>query len=293
MAGGRAPILECVRAGFGFLASDWRAIAPAAAIGALAITPAEVWADIAVGAGDAGGRLLAMVAGLLLQIPVLAAFYRRALGRGSAPLSLRLGADERNLLGVTAATGFVFMLAALGGLLIISMALAALAARSGIDTAALQRLPTEAAAKAFIEKLGPDGRVTLMSLGVVVFGFLLWLSARLALASPATIDAGRVRVFETWGWTKGNTGPVAAVLIIVLAFGVVLSTLAVAAPASLVAAVFGKDSLLAAGSPAHWIVTFLSAIAAYVFFHAPLAGAIAYLYRGLKPVETAPPAGPA
>jgi hypothetical protein len=44
---GRAPILECVREGFAFIARDWRLIVPVAAAAALALGPLEVLAPAA------------------------------------------------------------------------------------------------------------------------------------------------------------------------------------------------------------------------------------------------------
>jgi hypothetical protein len=98
---GRAPILECVREGFAFIGRDWRLIVPVAAVGAFGVAPLEVWSDVAAARSDLGGGLIASLLALIVQAVVLTAFYRRTLSRGADPLALRLGGDERNVVGAT------------------------------------------------------------------------------------------------------------------------------------------------------------------------------------------------
>lgn len=282
-APGKVPILECVREGFGFLARDWRQLAPLALIGAAGLAPAEVWADMAAAGNDGGARLMATALGVLIQIPVLAAFYRRALSRGSEPAALRVGADEVNLAGVTLAIGILFLIVFVGGIIFISMALAALASGSGADLDSLRGLPTAEAARRFAEALGPDGQAVLVVLMLALAGFALWLSARLALSYAATVAGQRMMVFSTWSWTKGAAWPVAASLVLTLLIGVALSVAAFIVPAAMLAGVFGQAALATPGSLAHWIGTYLGAAAGLFFFHAPYAATTAYLYRGLRP----------
>lgn len=270
---GRAPVLECVREGFVFLAQDWRLILPVAMAGAVALTPLEVW-------GDSGARLPAAAAAALVQTPVLAAFYRRALSRRTEPLTLRLGRDELNLAGISAAIAFVFVIVFIAGMLVIAMALAALGIGSEAELESLQRLPTEEAAKRFGELLGSEGQLVLLGSFAALAGFSLWLSARLALSYPATVDNGRMMAFSTWNWTRGNVGPVALCLLLTLFMGLALATIAVIIPNLLINAAFGAPS---AGGAAHWVSTYFRALASVFFFLAPYAAMTAYLYRGLRP----------
>jgi hypothetical protein len=284
-AQGKVPVLECVREGFGFLARDWRQILPVALLGALGLAPAEVWADTAERASDGGGRLMAMALGVLVQIPVLAAFYRRALSRGSAPLVLRLGGDEFRLAGVTAGIGLVVLIALLGGIMVVSMVIAMFASQSGADLESLQNLPTMEAARRFGEVLGAEGQALLMVLMLALAGFLLWLSARLGVAYAASVEEQRIRLFSTWSWTKGNAWPVAASLVLTLLIGLLLSMAAFLLPGAVLAGVFGQTAIQTPGSMAHWIYSYLIGATGLFFFHAPYAATTAYLYRGLKPAS--------
>jgi hypothetical protein len=269
---GKAPILECVREGFSFLARDWRLILPVSLVGAAALTPLEVW-------GDAGARMPATLLGALVQVPVLAAFYRRALSRGAEPLELRAGRDELNLAAVSAALAFLFVIVFVIGMILIATALAVLGIGSESELESLQRLPTEEAAKRFGELLGSDGQLVLMVSVAALAGFAIWLSARLALAYAATVDAGRMQVFSTWTWTKGNAAPVAACLLLTLLLGLMLAMVAAIVPDMLATTIFGS----AQSGVAHWLTTFVHALASIMFFLAPYAAMTAYLYRGLKP----------
>jgi uncharacterized membrane protein len=230
---------------------------------------------------------MAMALGVLVQIPVLAAFYRRALSRGSSPLALRLGADEFNLAGVTAGIGLVVLIVLLGGMIVVSMAIAAFASQSGADLESLRNLPTMEAARRFGEVLGSEGQVLLTVLMLALAALLLWLSARLGLAYAASIEERRIRLFSTWSWTKGNAWPVAASLVLTLVIGLLLSMAAFLLPGALLASVFGQTALQTPGSLAHWIYSYLIGATGLFFFHAPYAATTAYLYRGLRPTSGA------
>lgn len=280
---GRVPILECVREGFSFLARDWRVILPVALIGAAGLAPLQVWAETATAANDGGGRLMASVLAVLVQIPVLAAFFRRALSRGAEPLALRAGADEMNLAGATAALGFFFFIVLIVGVIFISTALAALASGSAEQLESLKGLPTEEAARRFGEALGAEGQAVLVVLMLSLAGLVLWLSARLAVAYPATIASQRIMAFSTWNWTKGNVGPVMAALLLTVVIGVGLAVLVNMAPVALLAAIFGAEAVKTVGSLPNWIATYLGAAAGLMFFYAPYTATTAYLYQGLRP----------
>lgn len=283
-AQGRAPILECVREGFAFIARDWRAIVPIAAIGAAAMTPLEVWSQSAMTRFDLGTALLASLLTVVVQAPVLAAYLRRALSRGVDPLALRLGADERNVVGVSLSLAFFFSIVIVVSVLIIGAALGALLAGSGMDPESMQRLPAEERMQTFMEALGNDGRVVLLTLAAAVLAGLIWLSARLALAVPATVAEGRMRAFSTWSWTRGNAAPIAACLVLVTLGAVLLSRLLLLLPALAVGLLMGGEAALTTpGSPAYWVLAYIAVFIGLIVFHAPYAAMTAYLYRGLRP----------
>ena len=280
---GKAPILECVREGFGFLARDWRAIAPVALIGAVVLTPVNLWSEGAQARHDLGGMLAAGLAAGLLQTPVLAAYFRRAASRGATPLALKLGADELNLASVTLAVTFLFLILALVALFVLGFALAALASRAGIDMNALQAMDPAEAQKRIVAAIGRDGQLFVVGMVVACAAVFLWFSARLALSYPATVAEGRMQVFSTWRWTKGNATSVAACLLLVAIGAVALYMLAMAPFALLIRAVFGEAALTMPANPGYWILSYLSSAAVLALVHAPYAAMLAYLYRGLRP----------
>lgn len=269
---GRLPILECVREGFAFLGRDWRLIAPVALIGAVFLTPLEVWAETAVRAQDLGTASLLSILGALVQIPVLAAYYRRAVSRGVEPLAMRLGADERNLAGVTLSVGFVFMIVTIVGFIVLLLALGALMVGAGIQPDTLEGLAPADAGRKVIEALGTDGNIAFIAIASALLALFLWLAARLALAYAATVAENRMMIFSTWAWTKGNASSIVACLL-----------LTVIVPSLLLGAVLGDAASRVPGSPVHWLVTYVSGAAALFFIQAPYAGLTAYLYRGLRP----------
>jgi hypothetical protein len=215
---------------------------------------------------------------------VIAAYLRRALSRGVDPLQLRFGADERNVLGVTFAIGFFFLIVIVVGMIIIGASLGALLAGSGASPDSLANAPPEEAMRNLMAALGNDGRIVFLGLLGLMAAGLIWLSARLALALPATVAEDRMRAFSTWSWTKGNAGPIAACILLVGIGGVLLSQL-VLAPATLLVGLLmgGREALQSPGSPAFWVVSYLAVLAGLVFVHAPYAAMTAYLYRGLRP----------
>ena len=280
---GKAPILECVREGFAFIGRDWRLIAPIALIGAAVLSPIEVWSSAAQARNDLGTMLLASLAGVLVQIPVLAAFYRRAASRGTEPLALLVGRDELNLAGATFSIGFVFLIVFFVGMFIVMLSLASLMVGSGLDPEKLRNLPPQEQAAQFLAALGNDGKAVFIGLALALTGFALWLSARLSLAYPATIAEGRMQIFSTWGWTKGNATSIAASLILLGLGAIVLIIAATLLPSIAVGLAFGEAAMTTPGTPASWIMTFVSAAAGIAFFHAPYAAMMAYMYRGLRP----------
>jgi hypothetical protein len=282
-APGRAPILECVREGFAFIARDWRGIAPLAALAALLLAPVSVWSEMAAARGDVLGNLLGSVLSVAVQAPFLTALLRRALSRGVEPLSLKLGAEEFRVMGVIYSIMFFFVIVAVVLLLVLGLAIGGLLAGSGITAEELQGLEQADALAKLNEALGAEGALIFWSVLALSALGLLWLSARLSLAAPATVAEGRALAFSTWSWTKGNAAPIAACLVLLALGGMALAILALMAPVLAVQMAFGESAATTPGSPGHWLLSWLQNFGAQMFLNAPYAGMIAYLYRGLRP----------
>ncbi len=280
---GKVPILETVREGFAFIARDWRGIVPLALIGAAALAPLQVWQLSAGARGDMGGVIGASLLAGLVNVPFLAAYFRRAVSRGEAPLSLRAGADEANLAGATASVAFLGVIVATIGALFIGMALAALLMRSGMDANSLENVAPQDAAATLSKALGADGVLVFVGLLAVFAAFLLWLTARLVLAYPATVAEKRMLVFSTWGWTKGHAPALVACLFLVTAGALMLTWIAGQPVGMLIELALGKGTLDTAGTPANWLFSFANGFLANVFYLPAYAAAAAYLYRGLRP----------
>lgn len=284
-APGRVPIMESVREGFTFIARDWRAILPVALVGALVSAPLLVWQQAALARGDIGSLLVTGLGSSLVNAPFLAAYYRRAVSRGEAPLALRVGGDEARLAGVMVLMMFVSFIVCVIAFFVILLVISALIARSGVDPTAWQGLPPADAAARLTAALGSEGRIVFFALAAALTAFMLWITARLALAAPATVAEGRALVFSTWGWTKGHALAMAACLVLVTAAGYVLTWLAGQPIGMLLEIVLGKGSLAVPGSPAIWLFAFASAFLAGVFYLPAYAGMLSYLYRGLRPAQ--------
>lgn len=278
------PILECVREGFAFLVRDWRAILPVALIAAAVVTPFQIWSASVTTQENALAMLAAALAMGVLQTPVFAAYFRRAVSRGEAPFALRLGRDEANLAGVTLAVAFFFLVIGFVALFVLAFAVVALTAASGIDIKALQGLPPVEAQKRIGQALGRDGGIAIVAMVAALAALMLWFSARLSLTYPATVAEGRMQVFSTWKWTKGHAASVAACLLLVSLCAVALWLVVMQLPAQLASLAFGPTALTAPANPGFWIVSFISATAVMSLIYAPYAAMLAYLYRGLKPV---------
>ena len=279
------PILECVREGFAFLVRDWRGILPIALIGAAVMTPFEVWSSAVTTRDNVVAMLGAALAMGVLQTPVFAAYFRRAVSRGAEPLALRLGRDEANLAAVTLAVAFLFVVIGLIALFVLAFAVAALASAAGIDVTALKGVPPVEAQQRIVASIGRDGQIVVVVLAAAFVGLMLWLSARLALSYPATVAEGRMQVFSTWRWTKGHAASVAACLLLVSLVAIALYIVVLQLPAQLASLVFGAAALTAPANPGFWIISFISAVAVLALIYAPYAAMLAYLYRGLKPTS--------
>lgn len=172
-----------------------------------------VGAVVQTQAGGGWGALIALTAVLVAGAVWSSAMYRRLMPEIGA--SLALGA---RLLGV--ANALIYMLF---GLLVFILMLALflitlmLAVGSGYDMSADQTESMETS----LELLRTSGAIWIWyAIIAAIVGVLGWFAIRLLVFGAASVDAGAVRIFQTWGWTKGRlvTLALATSVLIVIPF---------------------------------------------------------------------------
>ena len=129
-------------------------------------------------------------------------------------------------------------------------------------------------------------------LGLAAVAFVVWLSLRLSLAVPITVDERRVAIFDSFAMTKGRSLPLLGMMIIACIMAMLLSAVSSILARPLTFAAGGLDSLVAlegeptltvlrAAGPAIAVWVVLNAVFSalqMVVLSAPFAAA----YRDLK-----------
>ena len=272
---GKVPILEAVRAGFAHTGRTfkWSAIA-AVLIGA----PSGAASWVAIGravAGDAGGALGWSLLSTLLLLPFLTAHLRVA-ARGE-PFGLSVGADEIRLLAAQAAligfNGIVLLVGLFFSFFLMALLIGAvgvtLPQAGAFDPAALR------------EALGAKGQFAASIAFLPLLLVLVWIGLRLLLVNPATIGARRVRVFETWSWTKGNVLALfASLILVVFPMALLLGVIS-----GLLAPALGVDANDPATQLGYTGLAYqcLTSMFSLLLVAGPVLGLSGYLYRGLNP----------
>jgi hypothetical protein len=280
---GKVPIAETAAAGLKFLTENWRRILPACALMGVAqgfhlYAAAQAHAN----ASAAPLALLGSVAVLLLTILLGASFYRLAL-RNQYPgvLGVAFGADERVYFGAV-------IWSALPLLLIIFIAMFGLAAILMPDLRASGMTPEQATAdQAFMTSLAQKHAGPIVSIFLAALILIAWISLRLVLAAPATIDSGKIKVWSTSTWTKGNVWRIFGAILMLLA-PITILMLVIQSIAALAVGVNPEQAQAgtAAPTPSVAIYGFIYGLTTGVSL-APMAGLASYLYKGLRP----PPEG--
>jgi len=187
---------DSVGAALGSVRQNWRGVLFTAAIGALATTAIQMLGGLAPSA-----PYLTIAAALFASAMIYSVFIGMAL-RGGQP---RLRPSEGlRVFSAMAVVGFFlaivgFVLSIVSAIILVAGPYASLSreisAASG-DRDAVNRL----AQQMFAQNPAP-----IVVIGV--FYLLVWfyLTTRLYLAAPASVDRGRILSFETWSWTKGAT----------------------------------------------------------------------------------------
>jgi len=274
---GKVPIVESAGQAVRFLRENWRFGLGVAAIGAAAQTVAFAVFGLAP---------LWLIAAGIISAFVHATFVGVAL-KGQVGAGARTAGDGMRVFAAMSMVGFfsaiilfmVFYVAM--GVLIGPYADEVRAA--GQDAARLMAIYDRAAA----------AQPNVLMWAMVIAGLLILLvTSRLYLAAPATVDQGRIKVFDSWRWTKGNLLRIAVARVIVLGPALIL----VGALQSVVAAAFGAPAgdLAALSANARSISVvgfyFVAGVSQFLIYGLLEAGLVSYLYRGLRPPAPNPPA---
>jgi len=270
---GRVPVRESVGAALRFLGDNWRV---AALVGAC-VALAQTFFLLVLGPLSFPFTLLVVAAayGYLLAV---------ALGRTDARTFGAITQNGTRIIGAMAIVGFLL---AVVGVVAFFVATSVLMAPYAQELQGAQE--NEAAVQAIAERAMAEQPGVMQGVLIVAMLIWFWLTSRLYLAAPATVDRQRITVFESWVWTRGNAFGVMAARFIVLAPAAAL----IVALQLLIARVLGFSPLdlqgmasAAAANPVGFVL--FSAVSQFVqigFLSAIEAGLSAYLYRGLKPAD--------
>lgn len=212
------PVLRSVFAAYAFFLVHWRTILIAGVPYTTAYAAQLAVMQMRVG-GDAGGAaglvvVLLSVATLATSVALSAAALRLAV-RGEMPgsLGLQFGGDELRIFAVSILvallTAIVFVLVFLfWGTLFGTVAMSGLE-QAGIDPEASGF--DLAGATAY---MGATEWIVVVLAGLAGLAIVMWLSARLVLALPATIAHRKIQVMKAWPLSDGKGWWIAAALVL-------------------------------------------------------------------------------
>lgn len=209
--------------------------------------------SVAAGLLPPGVRLLG---GVLAVVIAQGALFRRAFGRETGLKGLRWGRDEWRLLA--AQLMILALLFLIGSILMIIVGAVALGVAR---TAAPDFDPgTIAGWRGAFASAGPAGFILIVApLGSLAI--LTWLTLRLSLSAPATVEQSGVRVLSAFPLTKGRV----PILFVV--------GLAIVVP------MFVLSALLTLAPDQSIVVAAIVALGAYFYAMPAWAGSLAHFYR--------------
>ncbi|MGE0595228.1 MAG: hypothetical protein AB7P07_02605 [Hyphomonadaceae bacterium] len=282
---GRVPVKESVGAALQFLRADLRTSATLAIVGGLLLTLTGVAATLSPALS-----MPLSLASTFVSAVIYAAFIGSALGAGG---SQRWLPDGGRVWAAMAVVAFflliVFVVLGIPGVIIFA---GMIAPRYGAELE--QVSGDEAATLALMQRILTENPGVVLGFCLVYGAIWLMLTSRLYLSAPASVDQRRILTFETWSWTKGSMLRITVARLMLLAPAYVL----VAAVSYILAAALGVDvldptslvSLAQNNLPGFVAFSFLSASLQIFVYRSLEAGLSAYLYQGLKPADSAPPA---
>ncbi|MAP94225.1 MAG: hypothetical protein CMK07_04665 [Ponticaulis sp.] len=240
-----------------------------------------------------GGALPLDFIGTVLSFAVtmscLAMTLRLALtGEMKGVAGLQLGPDEGRLYIAHVMFYFVLFLLGLIATVLVSILTAPVIAMLVPDIGAVAE--DQAAFQQLAEEFSrtPTGiALSILFLGLVSLP-LLYMSARLVTFPAATLAEKRVRIFDTWAWTKGEVWRVIAAMIFTLAPLLVLTASGVFIASALTGITMfplGGNSDAVTISP---MSGFMYGIIVSLFdipYNLALGGLSAFMYKGFKPSD--------
>jgi hypothetical protein len=223
------------------------------------------------------GLTLVFVAGLAC-IAFWTALLRRACAKPT--VTTAFGEDFARMTRVFGAIWFLVFILTFVAMIVLSSLLASAMAAAGVseaDLAAAQNDP--AAAMALMERgMSGGSGMLLWGAGLAIMVGVAWLFARLALAGPATIVENKALAFGSWRYTRGDGLRIGAIYTAICApvalFAWLVFSPAGANPNAPPSAEAGMALLIG-----NFVLIALQTLVAMPL----MAGAGAFLYRGLRP----------
>lgn len=270
-APGRLPIRDSIGAALRFARGNWRFVLGVAALGAGAHTLALA---------GLGSNLLWFPALIAVSGAVHAVLTRAALS-GAPGAASTLAGDTGRTIAAGAMVGFF---AAIIVLVLLYVSMAVLIAPYVEEAKGL--LEDQAGLRALMERAVREQPAVLswtLAIGALI---LLALTSRFYYAAPASIERGRILVFESWRSTKGAMWRVIAARIVLLGPALVLVG-ALQTLAGMVVGVNGADPAAMAAQAEANPLAFLTFYGAVQFLQIAIytsleAGLSASLYRAFQ-----------
>ena len=274
IAAGKVPVLKCFESAWRFLFENWRLLAPAAVVPAiangiaLAMAPASGAASLI---NDLGGVMIVMVASVFFAAAVLRKIVRDEF---IPPWGLAAGQDEMRLLGVLGCLLAIFVPPVVLIGVVFQVFLLSRIATSPEELAELMQ-DSEAFSEAVLQQLGAGGLLMLDAILVVLIVIGVIAIVRLMMANAATMGERRVVFFQTWSWSKGN--------VLRMLGALVLTTL----PAMLLDLIVAALVLGVAGAGPAPVQFLAGGVTGFVqsLLSIPSIALGAILYKGLRPPD--------
>jgi hypothetical protein len=282
---GKVPVYQSIGGALRFVRENWRFLAIVSAIGAVAITLITAFSL----ASPMFGIFAALAQGVA-QAFVYAAFMAAAL-YGTGAVRARWTSDGWRVWGAMAIVFFflfiVFTLVTIP--VLITLATGPLSRYAGDLESAGQ---DQSAVMGVMTRFAEENPGVLLALTLFYLAVWLLLTSRLYLAAPASLDQGRILVFDTWKWTKGAMLRIAGARLLLL----VPANVLVGAFGYFVGRAVGINTFdmasvadAATSNPAGTLIyALLTGFMTFILYTALEAGLSVYLYLGLKPSEPAP-----
>jgi hypothetical protein len=208
-------IQDSVGTALRFVREHWRGVLITGVVGALATTAMQM-----LGAMMSGVPLLTMLLVLIVAALIYAVYVGLALRGGQPRFVWREGLRLFSAMAIIAFfMGIVtFVFALLCGVVLVS----------GPYASFLPQLQNAAGDADVMNRIGEQmfrqNPWPIVVLGLLYLTIWFYLTTRLYLAAPATIDRGRILTFETWSWSKHNVLRIAGARAILIAPAFVLAT---------------------------------------------------------------------